>query len=675
MPRSTTVLDYSPKASAVKASFYFCISLAYLLLVPNAYADLNSPPLRTQTISLDFSTQSSLYFSFDQGPGEFTRITLPTNGWMLVMRSESKQSNEQLISTPRTPLLETQLLLNDSDCLQCEIELTTEQPIPSPIEFSLTLETFSKTEHSSRFEFENAYFDLFKNGQYLGRLSQLALLRKLLTESSNPADKARTCGLINISFDEDADEQENMLSCISYFKDQNRMDLARLFTIDYASRIWFLGLTAEAESLFHNLIKELSEDNPALSQSKRIYLLADAKRRFAIIQIQLGNYQEARRLLSEAVAGLEQIGDKQMSAAALLDWGNSYRFDNQMALAVEKLTLAAKVNESSILPGLQVRIRTEYNTAIVHALQGQYFFALRLINSAEHQARHHGGTLWLGHILAAKARILMELGRLKESEAVYAEAWQLYVSDGSTSHLATVSNNLANLYSQKGDFEQARHYLQLASEYTGNEWGQEQHLKIQQARINYQLKNGNLSAALAELADLETKLADSDDEFRLGRFFSQKGEALILAGREQEALAALKQAINHHKQSLDNLYLTRSHYLSAEASFALKYPLALIDDHLDQAIATIETIRNDLQDDRLRQEYFALQKSIYELAIEAQLASNQPQQPSDEKKIGASLFRAESFRARTLLESLLTTKYTTVSDKSNKILDKDGWTW
>ena len=112
------------------------------------------------------------------------------------------------------------------------------------------------------------------------------------------------------------------------------------------------------------------------------------------------------------------------------------------------------------------------------------------------------------------------------------------------------------------------------------------------------------------------------------------------------AISPLKKAFDLHSEHQDDLYYAKSAYFLALALFQLKTPIEQSLEYLDTAIEVIENTRLTLARDDLRQQYFALQKSIYQLRTQILLGDRlNPQK--------YSLLSAETFKARTLYESML----------------------
>ncbi|WP_317930336.1 CHAT domain-containing protein [Halioxenophilus sp. WMMB6] len=608
-------------------------------------------PLHNSVQYITVNEQQPLQLEFSHSDGEFTEILLHTRGAQFLIATQSAATGATVYSNNESLLLQNRLLLTSGDCRSCQLTITSELPNGRTDKFLLEIKTYSSQTNQARLSWLQTLQSLLVGTDFLPDPPRLQALVATLSNSEAAGDQLMACQLqIDGASDESLEKKmERSNTCAQLGLSVGSRFIYLDFQIEVARYLWLNGQTDEVREIHAMVAREAKAMiDGGLDDLEGHTLAGRADLLLGMLEYQAGLFDESDQHLARALAHFSTTGDRSYLADTLMEQGASYRFRNRLNEAAKAFASADRYHNQALRQQLAQTLRVRYNMAVVSALNGQHFYALKLIESIEPIARQlMKGSLWSGHVLAAKARIVMELGRLEEAKDLYAQTWQIYESIGALNHLATVANNLANLYIEEGDFEQARHYLAQANTYTGKIWGPEQHLRIQQARINYQLRNGNIQAALDEIAVMEPLLADSPDTFRKGRFLSQKGEALILAGEFAQAHDTLAAAIGQHRLSNDNLYLTKSLYLSAQADFDSQQPKDDIIGHLADAVEVIESIRNNMQDDRVRQDYFALQKDVYELSIRAYLQFGQQQQAL------ASLFQAESFRARTLYESLL----------------------
>ncbi len=293
-------------------------------------------------------------------------------------------------------------------------------------------------------------------------------------------------------------------------------------------------------------------------------------------------------------------------------------------------------------------MRTQYHMAIVSAIRGRYYYALTLIKRSENVALRDSHKKWLAHIKAAKGRILMELGQHKQSQIEYGVAWKIYEELGDTNELGIISINLGRLYSKLGNHELAMKYLSDSYKEFSNSNGTEYKITVLSTEAEAYLASKNYDKAISIFEKLLKSLDQSEDVFLQGRTLTNLAEAQIETGKFEDALITLNKAVAINQNNNDDLFFTKSNYLAALAlskSKSINHDEALAS--LDTAKNTIENIRSTLFDDSIRQQYFSLQKSIYELEINIHMSNT-----DNPKYKLLGLLSAESYRARTLYESI-----------------------
>ena len=614
-----------------KISSMAVVWVLFLMVLPlSPIALAEQATLTDQSIPLTFDKNNSVQISFSQSPGQFTLVTLPTQGLAYIIKYSANttpsnkvdkatvKSRSLLISSDAFFTMETRLLLTDKDCLDCFITVTRDHNGYRGNQATLSLQTYRTDINRQRLAAEQNYRKLFTAGLFDDFLVDAGQTAKQFKKLDMSYDHLRACELdlfrVNESYQASIKVAQN---CIGIAERLGKPNLANLYKTEQARYLWHSDQIEPAIATIHQVLA--NEPDIVGVDTGAIFVAANADMLLGMMHNKKGNYPDADKHFEQAIANFDMLGEKTLMADALVEQGVSLRFRNQLPQAAQKLQQAYQVSQSSLRRYNYQAANIKYNMAIVSALGGKYYHALHLVDSLQSYADNGATPIWRAHILAARARIVMELGRLAEAQSLYQEVWQLYEQLGSKSHLATVANNLANLHVELGNFEQARQYLEQANHYRGSLWGQEQGLRIQQARINYYQANGDLDAALSELAQMAPLMEASQDSYRYGQFLNQKAATLILNNQPQKALATLAQARPHSQNASDDLSMTRNHYLTAAALYRSQQPLTRISEHLDHAITYIETARSRMSDDRIRQEFFALQKDIYELAIRANI--------------------------------------------------------
>ncbi|WP_317930333.1 CHAT domain-containing tetratricopeptide repeat protein [Halioxenophilus sp. WMMB6] len=625
---------------------FFCCSAGFSYAAAERPPTLSNSKVIKQEIS--FREQQVQTIQLAQAAGEATLITLHSRGVVFNLELANGKQRNQPESYQELDLLQTQLFITSDDCLDCRIRITTELPQAFDTQFTITTTTY-QAQATERISSERALSNYLGSNVHQRDGKQLLAAIQFLNQQASVEDQLRGCyhsldpELINSA----ATIAVRIPNCRVLAQRAERPfvgDKLKLQQIRVG--LWFVDKNQQAIAGTQTLIAELMRPERAIQDRlAQQYLLGRSHLLLGMMTAKLGDYSQAEEYLRIAEKHFQAIGNHYDLAEALSELGTTLRFRNQIAEAAGQFEKAYSASSTSIRSYPDQLLRIRYNMSGVSMLGGQYYYALKLIEPVDIATLPMAPT-WRGHFYALRARILLELGRLDEARDFYLQAWAIYDNEQASSHLATVSRDLSRLYTQQGDFKQAKHYLALASEHLGHSWGEAQKIRVLQAEIDFLLQNQQAEAALAVVAEVEKSLADQSDPFLRGRVESQKGEALIMAGDYQQAYTTLGRALSRHHTSKDTLYTTRSNYLAAKAAFQLSDSAAVVH-HLAEAKAVIESVRDEIEDEQIRQQYFALQKSIYELSIAAELST------ADAGRELAALYESESFRARTLYENLV----------------------
>lgn len=640
------------------------VALYWILAVASVSAAAES----TQQHRVKLDQQNTATLRFSQSATQATLITLATQGMDIAMSVRSPSSGH-IEADYSWQLLHSVLFVPGSTCTQCEISI---KATPSPDSNTLpvlTLDTQAWTVSKPRAQAELAlqristlHFDLNSDNALRSEFENAI---QVLEQSDDRLTQLRACRYRTIEalYSSEVKKKLHVIqSCGALANDLEAPAIAFYLEIENIKHAyWHQDEEQKALRLLNQNYRDISAQlDQANGDHSAKYLLGRNLLTQGMIQSKLGRYNHASQSLNQAKSFFQAIGSDYNLAEALSELGTVLRFQNRYSEAARFFEQAHHTNTQSVRPDLQQQMRINYNMAAVCLLNGQYYLALKLIESIETNNRIKT-SLWQAHILALKARVLLELNRLDEAEALYEITWQLYQQLGATSHLATLANNLSKLYTNKGEIEKSLQFTERAVSLAGNSWGADQNIRIQQTRVNHHMQLGHYDQALAKLTLIEQQLIDSADPYRLGRVLSQKGETLLHKKDYAAAINTLKLAQEQHQQAEDHLYSTRSHYLLSKTLFLSGRSKASIEPYIHAAKSTIESIRSTFLDDQVRQEYFALQKNLYELSLQVHLRGTNPTGAFD------SLYEAESFKARTLFENMTLTAADATAVEEQKI--------
>lgn len=376
---------------------------------------------------------------------------------------------------------------------------------------------------------------------------------------------------------------------------------------------------------------------------KKYFLLASAQHELGQLETKLENYGIAEAELNNAFANYNLISDASYMAEVLSSQGFMNRLQNKLSDAAANYQIAIELSRYGA-DSLGMDMRALYHLGVINASRGRYFTAVESLDKAAVIAKQWGVVHWSAHIVAARARISLELGRLREAEMLYIEAIGLYESVGAQADLPTVFINLGVLYAREGNIKQSEVYFGKASTSVGG-LTRQQSLNLQQARILALIEQGNYSEVYEAQENL-LKIS-SADEFFQGRALSRLAEIAIHQHDYELALHHALSAIELYSFKRDELNFIKSNYLAALSSFKLGRPTPAVMPFIDKALNNIEIIRKFILHDGMRREFFSLQRKIYDLKVQVYVEGQDPDYSLK------ALLAAESFRARTLYETFL----------------------
>lgn len=315
------------------------------------------------------------------------------------------------------------------------------------------------------------------------------------------------------------------------------------------------------------------------------------------------------------------------------------------------------------------------NLGWLASLEGRYGEALELHRQVEMLARHHAGAAWAEQ-QSAVARI--NRGVVLERIGAFDEALELYrgLLDErdrlGPRRWATVQVNLGTVYRNLGDPNLAAQAYRRAAAIFEQE-------SDPAALSNALLNVGQvLHQNLGELEEAEAAYLEA---LRLAREIQDRGEEiqdLLLLGELYLDTGRLDEAQRRFARGLELAEQTGS----AEGAWSAVYGLGRIEalagreqtalGHFEAAIAVIERTRTGLDDRRLRGDFFASWRHVYERAVEVSWRLHQqehggPQSEAGMESARRALALVQRAKQRELVEVLGGRAIETVS------LDAAGW--
>lgn len=410
-------------------------------------------------------------------------------------------------------------------------------------------------------------------------------------------------------------------------RDQFKAQLERARTLRQSREA---GSSEQAQKIYESLLPQLRSRAASTELVETLNNLSD-------IATMAGEYDRAVSISRESAGACRQMGDKHCEALARDDAGMAYSNAGNYADAADELDLALKLNSET--GDAQTSVSILNNLGIVYYYQAKYSEALRTYESAlqyvEKSQKEAWAITWQQLTLLNLATLYQRLGNDQRAIAIYngvlgdrkglsqREVAQMYASHGlSPRDLAHIHANLGVLYRHLGDPRNALKSYRLADEYyeqekdTDGELGVLKNTGILQAldlgELQGALKTFDRVHALAsetknQREAMQAVLYRAETLFRLGRFSdSEKGFS--------EALAAADQLGTVEEQwkalyGLGKIALANSQRDVAEKKFR-------------EAIQRIESVRAQLQLSRLKADFFADKREVYDGLIKLLLERN-----------------------------------------------------
>lgn len=223
---------------------------------------------------------------------------------------------------------------------------------------------------------------------------------------------------------------------------------------------------------------------------KETFFIAKAKRNAALCEKELGNYNEAMRLLESANSFALKANDSVFIAQNYETIGQIYE---NRGLLPEAQTYYLKSLRIHKIKNNQEGISNSLNN-----IGNSFFNAGDFEKSIKYYQESYLLSKKAGHIsgeaksLANWAMALGQLKRFDESLAKYEEARLLFVELNNPYNLGVICNNMASVYSDRGDYRKGAEYQKMS--------------------INYKEKTGDKTGLATSYVNL------GNDYFHLGKF-------------------------------------------------------------------------------------------------------------------------------------------------------------
>ena len=325
-----------------------------------------------------------------------------------------------------------------------------------------------------------------------------------------------------------------------------------------------------------------------------------------VVYEDIAEYAKAIESCNQALSIRHELEDERGAATVLNSLGNVYgdigAYERALDLYNQSQALYAKFGSDS---GQAIEFN---NLGWLYASLGDYEKAIEFYNKSFEIFRKQGNQFRQGNALSNIAANYADVGDFKKALEINQEALKLRIAASNIEGQAITYNNIASCYSRLGERQKAVDYYQRSIEI---------HRKTDPRQLASALRNlGSVYRELGELQKATDSLSEALEITR--RIGDQSGEA--------GTLSLLAQVERDQGKLLD------------------------AKQHVEAALASVESTRVSLKDRKLRTSFFASVRKYHEVYIDVLMRLHE-RNPAGGFDV-AALKASENARARSLLESL-----------------------
>ncbi|RBP49135.1 CHAT domain-containing tetratricopeptide repeat protein [Arenicella xantha] len=601
----------------------------------------------------DLSQPRSIEIALNPNSYVVIRVAQRTADYQLALYRSSDATLIRQVNLSAHKAVDELMLVEASDCRQCRVELMADSLIDQRGTYQMTVETVAVTPSSmstnSRAELETLraisqvgelnhklYQAQDDDTNYLALASQLLESSLTMTPQNAHTLQATFLALQVAGMQRQTEVVTELAQQIAATADQR----ISLYSIQ---AVYELARQADNIANKHALFRRGMADAITVSEP---LLYAKGANYLAISLTREGRFEDSITLFKDVyeIYSREQHLAALMFALHNLSWASQRSGDLPKAIsyaAQQKMVAEENQAQSSVIWSL-------YNMAIAYGELGDHFEADQFLDQAlerysvlpESEQRDNDGIY--GAILEERAESLLRLGDV-------ASARDLAILIKAHYEQGNFQRNLAHFGMLEGKiaiaaerFDDARDVLTETLEYyQKTEEGRSAglaHFRL----AELELTQGNLILGSTHNAAALKKLSGTEDYFSLAKAFSQAVEVLNVLGAHTDAAALAAQVTNfigtHGREDVEAEFA----YRRAKVAQQLKQTDAALL-WLNEAKRLLEEKLPKVKRRDLRQQYLALQKSLFELNIGLLVDQGQTEK---------ALQVVESFKARTLKETI-----------------------
>jgi CHAT domain-containing protein len=386
--------------------------------------------------------------------------------------------------------------------------------------------------------------------------------------------------------------------------------------IDKAKSLRDAGSSDEAKKIYESVLPPLRLQPPSPE-------LVDTLNNLSDIATMAGEYSRAVQLSRESAAACQKMQDKNCEALAHDDAGLALSNAGNYPEAAAELDLGLKLTGET--GNAQTAVLILNNLGIVYYYQAKYSEALRTYETAlqyvEKSSAEQWSATWRQFTLLNLATLYQRLGNdqraIKTYDDVLAHPEAITPRD-----LGHINANIGAAYRRLGDAKQALQFYGYADEYYAKEKDIDGELGVlKNSGIVLALDMGRLPDALKTFDRVRALAAQTKNQREAMQALLYRGETLYrmdkLPEAEREFTAALADA--------DKLGTVEEQWKAVNGlgKIALKHgQREIAEAKFRDAIQRIESLRSQLQLSRLKSDFLADKRDVYDALIKLLLERN-----------------------------------------------------
>jgi CHAT domain-containing protein/tetratricopeptide (TPR) repeat protein len=386
--------------------------------------------------------------------------------------------------------------------------------------------------------------------------------------------------------------------------------------LDKAKSLRDAGSSDEARKVYESVLPALRSQAPGPE-------LVDTLNNLSDIATMSGEYPRAVELSRQSAAACQKMHDKNCEAQAHDDAGLALSNAGNYFEAAAELDVGLKLTAET--GNAQTAVLIQNNLGIVYYYQAKYSEALRTYESAlrdvEKSANESWSATWRQFTLLNLATLYQRLGNDQRAIKIYNDVLA-HPEDATPRDLGHLNANMGAAYRRLGDPKQALQFYGYADEYYAKEKDVDGELGVlKNSGIVLALDLGRLPDALKTFDRVRALAEKTKNQREAMQALLYRGETLYrmdkLLEAQREFTAALAEADKlgtveeqwKAVNALGKIALKNGQRKNAEAKFR-------------DAIQRIESLRSQLQLSRLKADFLADKRDVYDALIKLLLERN-----------------------------------------------------